>query len=176
VKQKIKLFLSILSITLTLGITNLNAQDGPSSYYKTNPTLGKKVTTAIIADGNPQEWTSDMIIAQGVANDDARTFRGPHESPIYDVYQLYGAWDNTNLYLMWQIVNVADIVSPEQGYPNSDNGKPWNGNFPFQLAFDIDPSKGSNGLLTGKTVEGVKGSHVWDIYSVFDNPLGAIIF
>ena len=144
------------------------AQDGPSSYYKNNPTLGKKVT-GFVVDGNPNEWKEDMLIVQGVANDDARTFRGPHEAPVYDLYQLYAAWDEENLYLMWQIVNVTDVVSPEQGYPNSDNGKPWNGDIPFQLIFDIDSSTGSNGMIDGKTIEGHKDSHIWGIYNLFDN-------
>ena len=123
---------------------NAYAQDEPSSYYKTNPTLGKKSTSAVTIDGNPSEWTQDMLIVQGVANDDPRTFRGTHEAPVYDLYQLYATWDNSNLYLMWQIVNVSDIVSPEQGFPNSDNGKPWNGDIPFQLVFDVESGKGSN--------------------------------
>jgi Starch-binding module 26/Chitobiase/beta-hexosaminidase C-terminal domain/Secretion system C-terminal sorting domain len=148
---------------------SLNAQSNPSTYYQTNPTLGKKSTTAVTIDGNPTEWTQDMLIVQGVANDDARTFRGTHEGPVYDLYQLYATWDNTNLYLMWQIVNVSDIVSPEQGYPNSDNGKPWNGDIPFQLVFDTQSGIGSNGMLSGKTVEGVAASHIWGIYTLFDN-------
>lgn len=147
----------------------LYAQDGPSTYYKTNPTLGKKSTSAVTIDGNPQEWTSDMLIVQGVANDDPRTFRGTHEAPVYDLYQLYATWDNSNLYLMWQIVNVSDIVSPEQGYPNSDNGKPWNGDIPFQLVFDVESGRGSNGMLSGKTIEGQAASHIWGIYNLFDN-------
>ena len=148
---------------------SLNAQDVffPSSYYKTNPTLGKKTSSAVVVDGNPTEWTQEMLIVQGVANDDARSFRGPHEAPVYDLYQLYACWDNDNLYLMWQITNVADIVCPEQGYPNSDNGKPWNGNIPFQIAFDIDPEKGTDGLISGHTTPGVKDSHVWDVYTMF---------
>lgn len=43
--------------------------------YSTNATgVGKYKTINSFSD-----WTEDMIIAQGVANDDARTFRGTHE-------------------------------------------------------------------------------------------------
>ena len=82
-----------------------------------------------------------MIIAQGVANDDARNFRGTHEGPVYDSYALYGAWDDENIYLGWQFVNVADITSPEQGYVNSDNGKPTNGDIPQVIALNLGTGK-----------------------------------
>ncbi|MCB9201997.1 MAG: starch-binding protein [Flavobacteriales bacterium] len=165
--KNMKLYL-ILIVAFSLGMVSY-AQDEPSSYYQTNPTFGSRVSSAITIDGNPAEWTEDMLIVQGVANDDARAFRGPHEAPVYDLYQLYAAWDDTNLYLMWQITNVADVVSPEQGYPNSDNGKPWNGDIPFQIALDIDPSTGTNAMLSGQTVEGTKDSHIWGVYNLFDN-------
>jgi alpha-amylase len=159
----------LICLIVSIIFINVHAQDGPSSYYKTNPTFGKKITAPMVIDGNPSEWSADMLIVQGVANDDARAFRGSHEGPVYDLYQLYAAWDNTNLYLMWQITNVSDIASPGQDYPHSDNGKPWNGDIPFQLAFDIDQGTGTNGLLAGKTETGVVGSHIWDIFHVFPN-------
>ena len=161
-----KIFLATILmffVSLTFG------QDGPSSYYKTNPTFGKRVSSAITIDGNPTEWSSDMLIVQGVANDDARAFRGSHEGPVYDLYQLYAAWDDNNLYIMWQLTNVSDIASPAQDFPHSDNGKPWNGDIPFQIAFDIDPSIGTNGILEGKTTTGDADSHVWGIYNVYPN-------
>lgn len=147
----------------------INAQDAPSSYYKTNPTFGQKVTTAITIDGNPAEWTKDMLIAQGAANDDARAFKGPHEYPIYDLYQLYAAWDNTNLYLLWQMTNVTDIVCPEQNGVATGEARPTNADIPFEIAFDIDPATGTDGLLSGKTAVGEKGTHVWDVFNYFPN-------
>ena len=159
----------LISLIISMVMITIQAQDGPSSYYKTNPTFGKKITAPMVIDGNPSEWSADMLIVQGVANDDARAFRGSHEGPVYDLYQLYAAWDNTNLYLMWQITNVSDIASPAQDYPQSDNGKPWNGDIPFQLAFDIDLSTGTDGLLSGQTELGVPDSHVWKIFSAFPN-------
>ena len=73
------------------------------------------------------DFTESMIIAQGVANDDPRIFRGSHEGPVYDSYALYGAWDDENVYVGWQFTNVTDVADPAQSYPISDNGKPNNG-------------------------------------------------
>ncbi|HLW19724.1 MAG TPA: starch-binding protein [Cyclobacteriaceae bacterium] len=159
----------LVAFIISTAIITLHAQEGPSSYYKTNPTLGKKSTSPVVIDGNPSEWNADMLIVQGVANDDARAFRGPHEGPVYDLYQLYATWDDANLYLLWQITNVSDIASPGQDFPHSDNGKPWNGDIPFQLAFDIDRGTGTDGILAGKTVMGEPDAHVWGIFNVFSN-------
>ncbi|QIK84188.1 carbohydrate binding domain-containing protein [Sanguibacter sp. HDW7] len=135
--------------------------EGP--YYATNPSGQKGKQKTITVDGVASEWTSDMIVAQGVANDDPRIFRGSHEGPVYDLYSLSGAWDDTNLYLMWQITNVTDVTDPGQGYPISDNGKPTNGDIPFQLAFDTDSTKQGSGLIDGTT------GGVWGINNKFTN-------
>lgn len=132
-------------------------------YYKTNPNnqVGKAAT--ITLDGAPTEWTADMIIAQGVANDDPRIFRGSHEGPVYDLYALYAAWDDSNLYLMWQFTNVTDVADPAQGYPISDNGKPYQGDIPQSIAFDVDPAKGGNGTIDGTT------GGIWGMKHTFGN-------
>ena len=125
--------------------------------YKTNPNGQKGKNKTITVDGSAADWTADMVIAQGVANDDPRIFRGSHEGPVYDLYSLSAAWDDTNLYLMWQFTNVTDVVDPAQGYPISDNGKPYQGDIPQSVAFDIDGSLGGNGTVTdGKGVWGMK--------------------
>lgn len=43
-----------------------------------------------------------MVIAQGTANDDPRVYRpnSMYEVPI-DLYTLYAAYDDNNVYLMW---------------------------------------------------------------------------
>ena len=53
------------------------------------------------------DWDSSMLIAQGAANDDPRVYRpnSMYEVPI-DLYALYGAYDDENLYLMWEMTNV----------------------------------------------------------------------
>lgn len=121
--------------------------DHSVGLYKTNPSAQVGKSKAITVDGDASEWTADMIIAQGVANDDPRIFRGSHEGPVYDPYALYGSWDDDNLYLMWQFTNVTDVVDPAQGYPISDNGKPYQGDIPQAIALDVN-NRGSNGMVT----------------------------
>lgn len=102
-----------------------------------------------------------MVVAQGVANDDPRIFRGSHEGPVYDLYSLSAAWDDTDLYLMWQLTNVTDVTDPAQSYPVSDNGKPYAVDIPMAVALDTDPAAATDGLVDG----GPDG--VWGIRSTF---------
>lgn len=136
--------------------------DYSQGYYKQNPDGNVGEAANITVDGDASEWTSGMVIAQGVANDDPRIFRGSHEGPVYDLYSLSSAWDDENLYLMWQFTNVTDVVDPGQGYPISDNGKPYNGDIPQTLAFDVT-TEGAGGLIDGSE----KG--VWGIRNTFAN-------
>jgi len=146
--------------------------------YATNPNgqYGKYTTEMNVESSNMKsdgftDWSEDMIIAQGVANDIAQSFLGSHEAPLYDTYTLYAAWDDDNLYLGWQFVNVVDVVDPAQGYPISDNGKPWNGDIPQILAFDLDASKSGDGTLED-------GTGVWaasgKAFNLFENGLDAL--
>ncbi|WP_166982566.1 fibronectin type III domain-containing protein [Paramicrobacterium fandaimingii] len=136
--------------------------DYSEGYYQQNPEGNVGAAAEITVDGDASEWTPAMVIAQGVANDDPRIFRGSHEGPVYDLYSLSSAWDDDALYLMWQFTNVTDVVDPGQGYPISDNGKPYNGDIPQALAFDVT-AEGGDGLIDG-TEEGV-----WGIRSTFSN-------
>ncbi|MGN0537985.1 MAG: starch-binding protein, partial [Acutalibacteraceae bacterium] len=88
-----------------------------SSYYSTNAT-GKGANKTITVDGSVSDWDSSMLIAQAAANDDPRVYRpnSMYEIP-YDAYALYGAWDDTNLYLMIEMTNVQDVVAPNDNYP-----------------------------------------------------------
>ena len=125
------------------------------------------------------DWTEDMKVAEGVANDDARIFRGSHEGPVYDTYALYSAWDDDNLYMMWQFVNVTDVVDPAQGYPISDNGKPWNGDIPQILAFSIDPNKSGNGEVKGtdsKTGETYYNDNIWGIRVNYETKVDTLMY
>ena len=143
------LTLAMIVSTFTTFAVNVAAstQAGFSStYFKTNPN-GYGANSSITIDGSFNDWNSSMLIAQGVANDDARAFRGTHEGPVYDTYALYSAWDDKNLYFMWEFTNVTDVVDPAQGYPISDNGKPSNGDIPQILALDIDPSRSGDGTI-----------------------------
>ena len=136
--------------------------------YATNPNKqygGKGVTITSASD-----FKDSMIIAQGVANDDPRIFRGSHEAPVYDSYALYSAWDDTNLYLGWQFTNVTDVVDPAQGYPISDNGKPWNGDIPQMIAFDLGKGKFSD-MSKGTLANG----YVWGLKVGFQTRIDALM-
>ncbi len=115
-----------------------------NTYYSTNPNgqVGKNKTITSMSD-----WTADMIIAQGAANDDPRAFRGYHEKPT-DFYALYAAWDDTNLYLMVELPNIQSFDS------KSD----------FDFTNDQDLGFGI-GIRTGKRVVGVgtmvAGNNPW---------------
>ncbi|WP_062214241.1 hypothetical protein [Streptomyces sp. NBRC 109706] len=137
--------------------------DSGSPYYATNPEGGVGGSATITVDGAADDWTPELVIAQGVANDDPRIFRGSHEGPVYDLYALSAAWDDENLYLMWQYTNVTDVADPAQDYPQSGNGKPYAIDLPVSIALDVDPAAGSDGVV------GAGPDGVWDIRTSFAN-------
>lgn len=134
-------------------------------YYSTNPDnqMGANKTITCAAD-----FDASTLIAQGVANDDPRIFRGSHEGPVYDSYALYGAWDDKNIYLGWQFTNVTDVVDPAQGYPVGDNGKPWNGDIPQMLALNLGTGEAGDGKLED-------GGYVWGLTVDFETPIDALL-
>jgi PKD repeat protein len=79
-------------------------------YYATNPNKQKGVNKTITS---MSDWTPNMIIAQGAANDDPRSFYGNHEF-ARDLYALYAAYDEQNLYLMIEMPNLDghEVGSP----------------------------------------------------------------
>lgn len=117
-------------------------------YYATNPygQVGKQANITI--DGSISDWDSSMLIAQGVANDDPRVYRDSsmHEIAVDD-YALYAAWDNSNLYLMWEMANVQDSVAPGDDFPLTQ-GNLWINNMPIFLYFSIDPTIEGDGSTT----------------------------
>ncbi|MFG2501152.1 hypothetical protein ACGFSB_23450 [Streptomyces sp. NPDC048441] len=151
-------FLLVPGYATATGAPTATPQDEQGPFYATNPEGQFGKAAAITPDGEASEWTSDMVIAQGVANDDPRIFRGSHEGPVYDLYSLSAAWDESNVYLMWQFTNVTDVTDPAQSYPTSDNGKPYAGDLPQSIALDVDPGVGTDGLIDG-TTDGVWGIH-----------------
>ncbi len=123
-----------------------------ASYYKTNPNgYGQKKTVSSYED-----FTLSDIIAQGAANDDPRVYRpnSMYEVPI-DLYALYGAYDDNNLYLAWDMTNVQDVVAPSDDYPLSQGILYQTMNVPFMLLFDTQ-NAGGNGTTDAS------GSTVWD--------------
>lgn len=130
------------------------------AYYATNPdgVVGKSATITI--DGNASDWSDDMIIATCGANDMGTTFKGSHENCVIDLYAIYGAWDDSNLYLAWQCVNTGDTWAREGDGPLTDGGRI--GDVPFVVALSIDPSKPG---MTGKLSD---GGFIWGDAVSFD--------
>ena len=128
-----------------------------SSYYQTNPNgqIGSKKTIKSASD-----FSEDMIIAQGVANDDPAAFKGTHEAPKFDQYAMYGAWDDTNIYIGIQYSNVIDVVDPAQEAPQQDRGKPYSedADIPQMLVFDT-----GSGDYTDGTANDTVQKTAWDI-------------
>ncbi|MDE7181020.1 MAG: chitobiase/beta-hexosaminidase C-terminal domain-containing protein, partial [Muribaculaceae bacterium] len=116
------------------------------------------------ADNALSNWTKDDIVCQGVARDIASAFRGRHEYPVIDTYAIYGAYDADNLYLGVQYVYE---VYDEGGDGKSDNDRhrPWMMDGRIMIAFDLDPNKEFEGILTN-------GNTIWDAdgqYNVMRN-------
>lgn len=137
--------------------------------YATNPNNQFGQEKTITVDGDPSDWTQDMMIAQGGANDMCTAFYGQHENCVRDCYALYAAWDDANLYLAWQMVNVADVrddVRDGDG-PLSDGGRM--GEAPLQVALSIDPTKTMTGRVQG-------GGMLWDkLDVVYETPVDRIL-
>lgn len=166
------------TVTSTATYTKKEASAGSDSdgstapaldgYYATNPDgqVGKK--SSIKIDGSISDWDSSMLIAQGVANNDPRVYRpgSMHEIAIDD-YALYAAWDNTNLYLMWEVANVQDAIAPLDNFPLTQ-GNLWIYNLPVFMYFSIDPSIEGNGTVTS-------GATVWDSGITLDANIDTVV-
>lgn len=129
--------------------------EAESGYYGTNPNLQLGKYKTITVDGDPSDWDSSMIIAQGVANDDPRVYMpsSMHEQP-WDDYALYCAWDDDNLYFMWEMANTTYIVSPSDNFAASNEARPWRNSIPMYLALSIDPDKQATGKAVGTNKDG----------------------
>ena len=118
------------------------------AYYSTNAgdAVGRKA--AITIDGEFNDWTEDMMVSTCGANDIATAFHGSHENCVLDMYALYAAWDDNNLYLAWQMCNTGDTWAREGDGPLTDGGRI--GNVPFIVTLSVDPaSVGMNGKIAG---------------------------
>ena len=131
--------------------------------YATNPNEQFGQEKTIVIDGDPSDWTQDMIIAQGSANDMCTAFKGSHENCVLDCYALFAAWDNDNLYIAWQMVNTNDTWAREGDGPLSNGGRI--DNVPLCVALSIDPEKTMTGRLVG-------GGMLWDkVDVVYETPI-----
>lgn len=139
--------------------------EAETGYYGTNPELQLGKYKKITVDGKVDDWDSSMIIAQGQANDDPRVYMpsSMHEQP-WDGYALYAAWDDDNLYFMWELANTTYIISPSDDFAASNEARPWRNSIPMYLALSIDPSKQATGAATGtdkKTGSKYTNPYVW---------------
>ncbi|RYQ37567.1 Bacterial Ig-like domain (group 2), partial [Bifidobacterium pseudolongum subsp. globosum] len=127
-----------------------------AKYYSTN-TTGQKTKKTITVDGNVSDWDSSMLIAQGAANDDPRVYRpdSMYEIPI-DMYALYGTWDDNNLYLMWEMSNVQDVVDPGDTYPI---GRPIFSEQGPNIWIALDTGRADNKI--GKNANLKTGGTIW---------------
>lgn len=167
-KKAVALFLAALMIITCACVTGLTASATGStlaSQYKTN-SVGVGSKKSITVDGAITDWESSMLIAQGAANDDPRVYcaNSMHENPI-DLYALYGAYDDNNLYLMWEMTNVQDKVAAHLDYPLAQGHLYQTENVPFHIALDTGKSDviGNSGKLSS-------GGTIWNSGISFTNP------
>ena len=125
------------------------------SHYKTNPNGSVGKYQKITVDGKFSDWSSDMKIAQAVANDDPRVYAhwSMHEIAMDD-YALFAAWDDDNLYLMWEMINLSDVVAGED-FPISQ-GRLSIYNLPIFVFLNVGGSSSGNGAK----MQG--GGSIWD--------------
>ena len=138
-----------------------------AKYYSTNA-AGYGANKTISVDGDLSDWDSSMLIAQGTANDDPRVYR---ENSMYEVgiddYAMYAAWDDNNLYLMWEMANVQDVVAPNDDYPISQGNLFQTQNLPIFLYMYT----GQGNLTNNKTANGT----LWDTGITYDAYVDTVV-
>lgn len=119
------------------------------AYYSTNPGDAVGCPADIVIDGEFSDWTEDMIVTTGGANDMCNAYHGSHENCVLDMYAVYAAWDDANLYIAWQMCNTGDTWARPGDGPLTDYGRV--GNVPLIVALSVDPSSPG---MTGKLQDG----------------------
>ncbi|MDD6847952.1 MAG: starch-binding protein, partial [Oscillospiraceae bacterium] len=161
------------TFTYTKKDPNSTTGDGSTSpavggKYSTNPNGGVGVRKTISVDGDKSDWDQSMLIAQGTANDDPRVYR---DNSMYEIamddYALYAAWDNDNLYLMWEMANVQDIVAPNDDFPISQ-GNHWINNMPIFFAINTGVGNVSDGTTAS-------GGTLWDSGITYTTNIDTVI-
>ena len=145
----------------TLNVTYTKKEVISGEYYWTNKNgaVGSNKTISSWSD-----WTEAEKIVQCAAYDDPRTWKGHQEVP-YDVYALYAAYDNTNLYLMVELTNIADnrATFMNHDYAGSDNAWWNNRDCPIGMIFNTGKGKTST-----KPTIGASGKPIWDAIDFSD--------
>jgi alpha-amylase len=108
-----------------------------------------------------------MKIAQNIANNDPRVFAhwSMHEIAIDD-YALFAAYDDEKLYLMWEMINVSDVVASED-FPISQ-GNLWIYNLPIFIFLSTEKGKGNGGQMVG-------GGSIWGSGITLEEKVDTII-
>lgn len=119
------------------------------AYYSTNANEAVGQVATITIDGEFNDWDDSMIISTGGANDVATAFKGGHENCVLDIYALYAAWDDNNLYIAWQMCNTTDVWAREGDGPLSDGGRVLD--VPLAIALSVNPNSAT---LSGKIAGG----------------------
>ncbi|MCM1067662.1 MAG: starch-binding protein [Muribaculaceae bacterium] len=133
------------------------------AYYSTNAGDAVGKAASITIDGDFSDWTDDMIVATCGANDIATAFKGSHENCVLDLYAVYAAWDDSKLYIAWQMCNTGDTWARPGDGPLTDYGRI--GDVPLIVALSLDPSRtGMNGRLED-------GRFIWG-----ENPANGVTF
>ncbi|HMP90615.1 MAG TPA: carbohydrate-binding protein [Kiritimatiellia bacterium] len=118
----------------------------------TNPTFGLPGTKTV--DGlNNGEWSTNNLIAIDLANDDPRSLGSNwtmHETPA-DLTHLWAAWDDNNLYLAFQFVDITDVIDPSN-YGSGDS---------------LGNNQGILHFISIDTGAGGARSNMWDKNDVF---------
>lgn len=155
------IFLSLIILTFSLTENDLG------SHFATNPNnqFGKEKTIPI--DGTPSGWELDMKIAQNIANNDPRVFAqwSMHEIALDD-YALFAAYDDKYLYLMWEMVNMSDVVANED-FPKTQ-GNLWIYNLPIFFFLSVHKDKGNHGNMVG-------GGTIWNSGITIEEKVDTII-
>ena len=145
--------------TYVVNVTRQNDDNPPppvaGDYYWTNKN-GKVGTNKTISSWS--DWTVAEQITQNAAYDDPRTWKGHQEVP-YDVYAMYAAWDNDNLYVMVELVNGVDRAKDLfmwHNYASSDNAWWDNRDIPLGMLFNTGKGAKSN----KPTVD--QGGPIWE--------------
>lgn len=155
--------------------------DAMGGYYATNPNMQLGAyKTGITVDGDPSDWNSSMLIAQGVANDDPRVYMPSsiHERSVDD-YALYAAWDDDNIYFMWEMANVSAILGGSNIFSaQKPNGSIWNPGLPVYLVLSVDPEKHASGKareLDIKSNTWIESDSVWGSGLTFDTNIDTFV-
>lgn len=132
------------SQTYTLTVDYTKTATSPYYWTNKNGAVGTNKTISELAS-----WTENEKIIQSVACDTPRCWLGGHEYPDPDLYSMFAAWDDTNLYLMIEIPNVddADALDSDKCYAGAQF-------LPMGIVMNTGKRTPGDGTLTD-------GSSVW---------------